>query len=494
LTKKRLLIGSALLLILAGGALAALWAVDQATPDTFQGSPTDEFVATDEPAVQEPPRRVTAPPPPPPPPTDTEPDEDEPEQPAPRRPLPLLSGTEWWPTYGYDNARTHVAPAYGHRPPYRQEWRMRAGHLLEFPPSVAYGRVYLAQQRGRFFALNAETGRIIWQKKFGRCAAASPTVANGIVYQAYMGAVPCPRQPRSQRGFVIAMNARNGVELWRFEAGAIESTPLYHEGTLYFGSWDHHLYAVDARTGKLRWRFRADHEINSAPAFAGGMLFFGTDGGSVYAVNARSGRQRWRARSFAPFGRREYFYATPAIAYGRVYVGNTDGILYAFGAGTGRLLWAQRAGTYVYTAPTIWRRTVYVGSYDGYLTAFDAATGARRWRHGAPAAIHGAPTVLSGLVYFSTCGTCGQRGQRYARAGPSHTFAVDARNGRRVWQFPDGQYSPIVADGKRVYLTGRTSLYGLVPRSAPAAPAPAPASEPEPEPERSWPGLRAPER
>ena len=44
------------------------------------------------------------------------------------------------------------------------------------------------------------------------------------------------------------------------------------------------------------------------------------------------------------------------------------------------------------------------------------------------------------------------------------TFALDVRTGRVVWRFADGEYSPVIADRERLYLTGYTSLYGLVPR------------------------------
>ena len=43
-------------------------------------------------------------------------------------------------------------------------------------------------------------------------------------------------------------------------------------------------------------------------------------------------------------------------------------------------------------------------------------------------------------------------------------FALDARNGRLVWSFPDGKYSPIVADRQQVYLVGRTRLYAFKSR------------------------------
>jgi outer membrane protein assembly factor BamB len=236
------------------------------------------------------------------------------------------------------------------------------------------------------------------------------------------------------------------------------------DGLLYFGSWDRKVYALDAKTRKVRWATETDDEINSSAAYSNGRVFIGTNGGSVYALDARTGAILWRGRSNSSFRfGREYFYATPAVAYGRVFAPNTDGTLYVFGARSGDLLWAQQAGTYIYTAPAIWNRTVYVGSYDGNFYAFDAATGRLRWRWEGWGSIHGAPTVLDGFVYFSVCGTCGRKGARDAKQGPPATVALDARTGKLVWRFPDGRYSPIVADGKRVYMTSKSRVWGLEP-------------------------------
>ena len=372
-----------------------------------------------------------------------------------------------WPTYGYDIARRHVAPSsFKLRPPFRRLWTMKARYYVEFPPSVAYGKVFVAQLKGNVYAVNSRTGRVVWRRSFGPyCTFASPTVSRGIVYQTFLPA-PCDYGPRDHPGFTAALRASDGRILWEYFGPPSESATLLHRGTLYFGSWDHHLYALDVRGRKprLRWRFEADEELNSSPAYADGTIYIGSDGGYVYAVDAGTGKLRWRAAAFGRFGRREYFYATPAIEYGRVYIGNTDGTVYAFGAKTGHLLWTQHAGTYVYTAAAVWRRTVYVGSYDGNVYALDAATGDIRWTRGLGASIHGAPTVLDGLIYFSTCGTCGHRGSRYAKMGPQGTFALNARTGRIVWRFFDGRYSPVVSDGIRVYLMGNTRLYGLTPR------------------------------
>jgi outer membrane protein assembly factor BamB len=440
---RRLVLAVSALLVVGGGAFAAWYYHDQTRTREKRGSSTREFVPT-VPATK----------------------------PRPKRSIETLP----WPVYGYDAARTHAAVQFKVRPPFRKLWTLRTGNTIEFPPVVGYGLLFVNQFRGRFFAVDAATGKRQWRRHFKHCAAASPAVGKDVVYVAYMQPYPCNRHPRSQRGLLVALRVRGkhrnllpyAKVAWTLETGAIESSPLLVGSTLYFGSWDHHVYALDVRRPfarpRMLWKFRADGEVNSSPAFGNGLVYFGTDSGSLYAVDARTGRERWRASSYSSFGRREYFYATPTIAYGRVYIGNTDGTLYSFGARTGHLIWARHAGSYVYTAAAVWRRRVFIGTYDGKFLAYDAATGNELWRHEAPAAIHGAPSVVQGLVYFSTCPTCGQNGSRGAKSGPRGTFALDARHGRLVWKFTDGQYSPVVADSERLYVAGRTHVYGFEPR------------------------------
>jgi outer membrane protein assembly factor BamB len=376
-----------------------------------------------------------------------------------------FSREEPWPTYGRDLQRTHFAP-FRHRPPFRQAWRINTPDAIEFPPSVAYGRVYFSSFRGHFYALDATSGRVVWKKQVGHCSPASPMLAHHVVYQSYALSLPCARHTPGARGFVVAWDAATGRELWRHDAAAVEASPLLVGRLLYFGSWDGTFYALNARTGKARWTFHASAGITSSAAYDSGRVFAGSDDGHVFALDALTGKMRWQAASFSRFGRREYFYATPAVAYGRVYIGNADGTLYAFGARSGRLRWARRAGTYIYTAAAAWHQTVYVGTWDGYFSAFDAATGDLRWRHDAEGGISGAPTVMAGLVYYSTFGKFTNSHQRRVEDGPYRTFALDARTGKPIWQFPDGQYSPLVADEDRVYLVGSESVYGLVSRSS----------------------------
>ena len=111
MTRRRLIAGAALVaaLVVAVGFYVYK---KQTDPIEKRGSADEEFVPTEEPQAKPPPKK--------------------------QNPRP-------WPTYGYNAARDHVSP-YDHRPPYKRLWKVSAHDTLEFPPSVGFGHVDLAQQ------------------------------------------------------------------------------------------------------------------------------------------------------------------------------------------------------------------------------------------------------------------------------------------------------------------------------------------------------------
>ncbi len=424
--RRKLVAGALAVVLVAAGIVGAYVLRKREAAEDVRGSSTVEFVVTDEPAEEAPPPTTTA----------ATPDK------------PATPGIVW-PTYGYTNDRTRVAPSKL-RPPFRRVWMFRGRNLLEFPPAVAYGRLYFTNNSGVLWAVNAKTGKRAWKFESGRCVAASPAVSGHTVYQAFMNKPPCnsERPPGRLEGEVIAFATGFGKIRWRTRLGPTESSPLVANGRVYVGDWRGRVYALDERNGRVRWTFQAQGRIKGAVTASGNRLYVGTYDGHLYALNATTGKQIWRTRSQDRLGGRGQFYSTPAAAYGRVYIGSTDGKLYSFGATSGQLRWSHGTGDYVYSSPAVWRRKVYVGSYSGRFYAFDAATGDIVWQFRADGEISGSPTILNGVVYFSTL--------------KERTYALDARNGKRLWTFNDGKYTPVVADAERLYLVGHARVYGMV--------------------------------
>jgi outer membrane protein assembly factor BamB len=432
--RKWVLAGAGAVVLLLAGAGAAYYFYERHVSRDIRGSSTEEFVPTE------------------PPPTVPKPAPRPPTTPGPRKPAALTRVD--WPTYGFDDRRLRYRPSKL-RPPFRVAWMFRGRHLLEFPPAVAYGRAYIANNPGVLFAVQTATGRTSWRYASGRCTAASPAVADEVVYMAFMnlrrrGSEPCNADPGTPGldGEVVALEARKGAVRWRKRIGPSETSPLVADGLVYVGDWNGSVYALDAKTGREVWTFRTGGAVKGAVALSGRRLYVGSYDHHVYALDARTGRLRWRGSAQERLGGRGTFYSTPAAAYGRVYIGSTDGKVYSFGAASGEVRWSQSTGGYVYGSPAIWEKHVLIGSYSGRFYSLDAATGDVEWEFEANGPISGSATVLGSVVYFSTL-----RGR---------TYGLDARTGKQIWSFPDGKYSPLVAGPDRVYLTGYTRLYGMV--------------------------------
>lgn len=413
MTRKRILLVLAFAAILAAGAILAVVLVKQRAARDVQGSSTEEFVVTQ----------------------------------APKPKPPPAPGIEW-PTYGFAATRDRVSP-YSYRPPFRQRWRFGGRALLEFPPVVAYGRLYVGNIKGVLFAVDVKTGKEVWRYESGRVQAASPAVAANMVIHSFLYRAGANRP---KNGEVIAFAARTGRILWRRTlAGPSESSPLVVGKRVYVGDWSGRISCFDLATGALRWTARAGGEVKGAISAAGGNIYVGSYDNHLYAFNAATGALRWRSSVQSRLGSPGRFYSSPALAYGRVYIGATDGRIYSYGAASGELRWSHGTGGYVYASPAVWRQRVLVGSYDRYFYALDAATGEVLWRYNAGGRISGSATVVSGLVYFSTL-----EGQ---------TFALDARTGARRWSYPDGAYTPVVADKHHLYLVGKGTVRAFVSRA-----------------------------
>jgi outer membrane protein assembly factor BamB len=354
-----------------------------------------------------------------------------------------------WPMYGFDAARLRAPLGFKVHPPFRRApvWTFRAHALLEFPPAIAYSRIYIVNNSGTVFALHQQSGKVLWKYRTHRCSAASPAVGNHLVFVSLLNKPPC-NASHGVDGKVIAFDAETGRIRWQRTIGPSESSPLFADGMVIVGDWSHDIYAFTAASGNLRWHFKAGGLVKGAISQSGNRVYFGAYDTHVYALDLHTGKQIWRASSQPRIGRTGTFYANAAIAYGRVYIGATDGKMYSFGATTGKLRWSNGTGDFIYSSAAVWRGNVLVGSYDGYFYSFDAATGDIRWRFHAGAKISGSASVIDGVVYFSTLS--------------GRTFGLNARNGKLVWSYPTGQYAAAVASKSRLYIIGYSKLYALI--------------------------------
>ncbi len=167
-------------------------------------------------------------------------------------------------------------------------------------------------------------------------------------------------------------NDNPGREFRRFTtSGHIPEAPAVGpDGTIYFGSWDGHLYAA-APDGKLRWAIDLKDRVTSAPAVSDdGRVLVSTFEGTLYAVRVVGGRPvvDWQAEA-------DSTYSSPLIsADGRVYVGGLDGRLRAYALESGKLIESLAAfEDWIYaSAVPGGDGLLYLGCGDGCLRAIES--------------------------------------------------------------------------------------------------------------------------
>lgn len=392
---------------------------------------------------------------------------------VPQRPPKPKAKTVNWPMFGLNPARTRYLPAKGVKPPFRKLWRFNEKPLLEFPPVYVGGKLYFVDNNGTARALDADTGKIIWERSVGRLNASSPAYYRHRLY--IVNLVP---------GHIVKLDAKTGKTIWkRSLPGRAESSPLVIDRTVYFGCEDGNLYALSTGKGNVRWATALNGPVKSAPAYFGGTLYVGDYGGSMSAVDAKTGEIRWQTASLGSgFGTSGAFYSTPAVAFGRVYAGNNDNRVYSFDRKDGTLAWSYSTGGYAYSGPTVSTTrhappTVYIGSFDGNVYALDAKDGSVRWSRSAGGQVVGSLSAIGDIVYV-------------AEFTHNSTSGFMMRSGRRVFRYNRGTYSPVISDGRRLYLTGYSSISALQPYKykravAPAIVAPKGKSPPKRRPKRA---------
>jgi eukaryotic-like serine/threonine-protein kinase len=266
---------------------------------------------------------------------------------------------------------------------------------------------------------------------------------------------------------------------WKFKTGAaVISTPAVLDGTAYFGSNDHYLYAVNLADGTQRWKFKTDGRVTSSPAVYQGRVYFGSYDGNFYSVDAKTGEQRWK---FASEGEHRFtarhihgadpaaesmpdpfdlYLSSPTVVQDTVYVGSGDGNIYAIDAASGALRWKFHTRNVVHASPAVANDTVYVGSWDTFFYALNAKSGQERWRFKTgedqvtsnQVGIQSSAVIADGVVYFG--------------CRDSNLYALDAATGAKKWAFSNkGSWvisTPLVADGTLYFATSDSGLFHAV--------------------------------
>ncbi|MEF8814804.1 MAG: PQQ-binding-like beta-propeller repeat protein [Halovenus sp.] len=257
---------------------------------------------------------------------------------------------------GSENGRLYGVDAAGGT----EQWRFGTENSITASPTVhetpAGPTVFVGSRDGRLYAVDATDGTERWRYETNFAVQSTPAVTS--VDDELVAVVG------SDDGQVHAV--AGGEERWTVETGGfVRSAPTVVDGTVYVGSNDTGIYAIDAATGDADWVFGTDGAVPSSPAVADGTVYVGSRDGLVYALDATEGTEQWT------FDTGQAITSSPAVTAEAVYIASANGQVYGLGLG-GEELWSVGTGRRVRSSPAVVDGTVYIGSNDRNVYALEA--------------------------------------------------------------------------------------------------------------------------
>ena len=272
------------------------------------------------------------------------------------------------------------------------------GEKLRLALGLAAGDdvLYAASRKGKVRALDATTGRALWEADTKADLAAGPSFGDGLVVVG------------TSSGTVIALEATDGKQRWRVQLGGeVLAAPLVAGDRVVVRTVDGRLIALNAADGTEAWMVedlvpRLTLRGTSPPVRAGDAVIGGFDSGRVMAVSIPTGDILWQAQVSTPRGRSELerladIDAAVRVAGDEVYAIGYQGRIAMIARDTGQIWWTRDLSSYRDVGMD--DDQLYVASSDGDVVALRRRDGGVVWQQtGLKRRGLGAPVVHGGAV------------------------------------------------------------------------------------------------
>lgn len=278
-----------------------------------------------------------------------------------------------------------------------------------------------------------ESLAVRWKIKLKDSIEAAAAIVDGTIY---VGALD---------EHLYAIDLKDGKEKWKYKAGPIKAPPSYHAGAVYVGDEDGMFHCVDAQTGQKRWTFEINGEITSGANFADGRVIFGGWDSTLYCLDAK-GKLIWKFKTEGPVN------GSPAIVENLTFVAGCDSHLHMVDIKSGKEQAKIDLGGQAGATAAVADKSLFVGTMSNQFQAVDLAKKELTWTFEPQKAqpFYSSAAVTDKLIIVG----CRDKA----------VHALDRSKGTEVWSFvTKGQVdsSPVVV-GTRLFVGSKDgNLYVL---------------------------------
>ena len=197
-------------------------------------------------------------------------------------------------------------------------WSYTTGGLIYTSAAVGDGKVFFASGNGYVWCLNENNGNYVWAKNISTSSSqlwSSPAFQGDKVFVGSLGT-----------NKTYALNKDTGAIVWDFDMGGqVWAAPAVAYGKVFVGSLNNKTYAIYQANGTVAWEYTTTGPVVFGCAVADNAVFLSTNDKKFYALDANTGVKLW------DFTAANFFSTCPAIADGLVYIGSMDNVIHAFG-------------------------------------------------------------------------------------------------------------------------------------------------------------------
>ena len=326
-------------------------------------------------------------------------------------------------TAGWALTRSGSGKPAGAGAPSRLLWARDAGGAVSSGAAIAGGVVYIGGTDG-VHTFEAATGRSGKTYHTGGPVQGAVTIAGGTTL--YAGS-------DDNRVYAWMIAEYEGSQ-WTYPTGGpVTCKPAVMNGTVYVGSDDHYVYALNADTGSRKWRYKTGGPVRSNPQPAevtyNDYVFVGSDDGHLYALNTQTtpagvvdgtvaGTVGWQFATGSPVRSGP----TTNSSSNSVYVGNDRGDLYEADGSDDPQWTFQARGEILGTPTTDGQSTVYAASTGGFVYA--VSYGGKLWSYPTAGAVRSGLALADGILYAGSDG--------------GYLYAIDVSAGDALWSYRTG--------------------------------------------------------
>jgi outer membrane protein assembly factor BamB len=315
-------------------------------------------------------------------------------------------------------------------------WQTRLNGQIWATPAVFEGVAYVGTTGGVFNALRLADGEFVWTFAAGRPIFGEALVTADAVY------FTC------DNGYLFRLDRATGKEIWRYDLGDGRAPrvlahpvvfewdwqgakPVLADGSLFVGAGDGGFHAVEASTGRRRWRFDTSARIRNAAAVfdgkAGPRVAFGGADHLLHVLDRGTGQEIWRFDTGAEID------SAPVVHEDKLLVGTRGAALWALDLEKGERVWRTYFwGSWVESTPRVVDGVIYVGSSDlRRVSTLDPADGRVIWRSDVYGWTWGTPAVMADRLYVGAAG-----GRPYFLNHVASFSVLDRRTGRLLSRWP----------------------------------------------------------